>query len=70
MRQTKRSPLGQHHNNRCFKQDSSMDANINGQKYDKKQDVCIVSKCLSVGTIEYGGGGVVTRLQRKLADNT
>ena len=41
-----KSPFGKHHSNNDIRQESQMDAKTSRQKYDKKQDISIVTKCL------------------------
>lgn len=40
------SPVGKHHSDNCFRQDSLMAAKISGYKYGEKQETCTVSKYL------------------------
>ena len=42
-----KSAFGKYHSNAGYRQKSSMDAKITGQKYDEKQNICIVSKYFS-----------------------
>lgn len=42
--EVEKSPFGKYHSTAGYRQKSSMDAKITGLKYEKKQNMCMVSK--------------------------
>lgn len=50
-----KSPLVKHHSSNCCWQDPLMDIKISGQKFEKKQDICVGSKYLPQIFIIYRG---------------
>lgn len=59
-RNGQKPPFGKHDSTNCFRQKSSMDAKISGQRLHEEKDLYIVWKCLLRGYLSFTKGKAVT----------